>query len=110
MTDKPAFQPFGFAGCLYDNDTKLCHFGARDYDAEVGRWLQKGPIDFGGGDTNLYGYIWHDPINLIDPSGLIGVFVGAGAQAGVGNPIRGPGLEVGTCGTNNNTNSFPLVT
>ena len=26
------FQPFGFAGGLYDQDTKLTRFGARDYD------------------------------------------------------------------------------
>ena len=28
----PGFQPFGFAGGLYDQDTKLVRFGARDYD------------------------------------------------------------------------------
>jgi RHS repeat-associated protein len=64
------FQPFGFAGCLFDSDSKLCHFGSRDYDASVGRWLTKDPILFGGGDSNLYGYVLSDPINWIDPSGL----------------------------------------
>lgn len=64
------FQPFGFAGCLYDVDTKLCHFGARDYDASTGRWLSKDPVLFKGGDANLYGYVLQDPINLIDPAGL----------------------------------------
>ncbi len=66
------FQPFGFAGCLYDTDTKLCHFGAREYDGSIGRWLMKDPILFGGGDTNLYGYVLQDPINFIDPEGLNG--------------------------------------
>ncbi len=66
----PGFQPFGFAGGLYDPDTKLTHFGAREYDASVGRWLTKDPILFAGGDTNLYGYVLQDPINWIDPSGL----------------------------------------
>lgn len=66
----PGFTPFGFAGCLYDVDTKLCRFGARDYDARVGRWLSKDPILFAGGDTNLYGYVMQDPINGIDPDGL----------------------------------------
>ena len=27
---KLGFQPFGFAGGLYDNQTKLVRFGARD--------------------------------------------------------------------------------
>lgn len=33
----PGFQPFGFAGGLYDDDTGLVRFGARDYDAYSGR-------------------------------------------------------------------------
>lgn len=64
------FQPFGFAGGLYDADTKLVRFGARDYDPEVGRWTTKDPIRFNGGDTNLYGYVMNDPVNLIDSNGL----------------------------------------
>src|SRR5262249_35654150 len=34
----PGFQPFSFAGGLYDKDTGLVRFGTRDYDAQVGRW------------------------------------------------------------------------
>lgn len=66
----PGFQPFGFAGGLYDPDTKLVRFGARDYDAETGRWTSKDPIDFFGGDTNLYGYCLNDPVNWRDQDGL----------------------------------------
>ena len=66
----PGFQPFGFAGGLYDQDTKLVRFGARDYDPSSGRWTAKDPIRFTGGDTNLYGYVLDEPINLVDPSGL----------------------------------------
>ena len=33
-----SFQPFGFAGGLYDHQTGLIRFGARDYDSEAGRW------------------------------------------------------------------------
>lgn len=67
----PGFQPFGFAGGLYDRDTGLVHFGARDYDPRTGRWTTKDPIGFDGGDTNLYAYTMNDPVNLIDPSGLL---------------------------------------
>jgi len=66
----PEFQPFGFAGGLYDTDTQLVRFGARDYDAEIGRWASKDPILFDGEDTNLYGYAINDPINFIDSLGL----------------------------------------
>ncbi len=65
----PTFQPFGFAGGLYDPDTGLVRFGARDYDAEVGRWTTKDPIGFEGGDANLYAYVGSDPINFVDPNG-----------------------------------------
>jgi RHS repeat-associated protein len=67
----PGFQPFGFAGGLYDPQTKLIRFGARDYDAETGRWTAKDPILFDGGDPNLYGYVLNDPVNRVDPLGLV---------------------------------------
>jgi RHS repeat-associated protein len=54
LDTNPGFQPFGFAGGLYDPDTGLIRFGARDYDAEVGRWTAKDPLLFDGGDTNPY--------------------------------------------------------
>ena len=66
----PRFQPFGFAGGLYDPLTTLTRFGARDYDAETGRWTAKDPILFAGGDVSLYGYVAGDPVNFVDPSGL----------------------------------------
>jgi RHS repeat-associated protein len=63
------FQPFAFAGGLYDQHTKLTRFGARDYDAFTGRWTTKDPILFAGGDLNLYGYVLNNPINIDDVSG-----------------------------------------
>jgi RHS repeat-associated protein len=65
----PGFQPFGFAGGLYDRDTRLVHLGAREYDAETGRWTAKDPARFEGGDANLYVYVSNDPVNLVDPDG-----------------------------------------
>ena len=70
LDTNPGFQPFGFAGGLYDRDTGLVRFGARDYDPQTGRWTAKDPILFEGGDANLYRYIEGDPINWIDPNGL----------------------------------------
>ena len=67
----PAFVvPFGFAGGLHDRDTGLVRFGYRDYDPDTGRWTAKDPILFAGGDTDLYGYVLKDPVNLVDQDGL----------------------------------------
>jgi RHS repeat-associated protein len=57
LDTNPGFQPFGFAGGLYDADTGLVRFGARDYDPEIGRWTAKDPILFGGGQGNVYVYV-----------------------------------------------------
>ncbi|RMF17497.1 MAG: RHS repeat-associated core domain-containing protein, partial [Candidatus Dadabacteria bacterium] len=67
----PGFQPFGFAGGLYDHETGLVRFGARDYDPEVGRWTVKDPIRFEGGDTNIYAYCGGDPVNCVDSNGKL---------------------------------------
>ncbi len=66
----PGLQPFGFAGGLVDMHTGLIRYGARDYDPSIGRWTVKDPIAFAGGDENLYAYVFGDPVNLVDPSGL----------------------------------------
>jgi RHS repeat-associated protein len=66
----PGFQPFGFAGGLYDAATGLVRFGARDYDASSGTWTSKDPIRFQSGSPNIYGYAQGDPVNHVDSSGL----------------------------------------
>lgn len=70
LDTNPGFQPFAFAGGIYDQDTKLTLFGARNYDAETGRWISKDPILFNGKQGNLYVYVNNDPVNYLDPNGL----------------------------------------
>jgi RHS repeat-associated protein len=69
LDTNPGFQPFGYAGGLYDVETALVRFGARDYDAVVGRWLAKDPSGLQGG-VNLYRYANGDPITYQDVQGL----------------------------------------
>ncbi|MFN0095956.1 MAG: PKD domain-containing protein [Dehalococcoidia bacterium] len=59
--------PFGFAGGLYDPLTGLVRFGARDYDAEIGRWTTVDPVI---SSTNAYEYAFNDPITFADYDGL----------------------------------------
>jgi RHS repeat-associated protein len=63
------WQPFGFAGGVYDVTTGIVRFGARDYDPTMRRWTQKDPRSIGGGQSNVYVYVGDDPINATDSSG-----------------------------------------
>jgi RHS repeat-associated protein len=82
--------PFRFAGGLWDGDTGLVRFGARDYDPGVGRWTAKDPILWGGGQANLYEYAGSSPVVFVDISGqhpilyylVFGLAIGAGSDAG----------------------------
>ena len=67
---QPGYVSLGYAGGLRDAATGLVRFGARDYDARVGRWTCKDPVRFGGGTTNLYSYVASAPTNNVDPLGL----------------------------------------
>ncbi|AUX41281.1 uncharacterized protein SOCE26_026910 [Sorangium cellulosum] len=86
LDTNPGFQPFGFAGGLYDRETKLVRFGARDYDPSVGRWTSKDASGFAGG-PNFYAYGHNDPVNYVDPDGRLGIL----ATAGVGFVAGGVG-------------------
>jgi RHS repeat-associated protein len=66
----PGFQTFGFGTGQYDVDTGLVRIGARDLDPIVGRWITRDPAGFLA-STNVYSYAANDPVNHIDPTGLI---------------------------------------
>lgn len=69
---EPEFRlPIGFAGGLQDYDTGLVILGHRAYDPVVGRFLSKDPLGDTGGEGDLYDYCIDDPVNLVDPEGLM---------------------------------------
>jgi RHS repeat-associated protein len=90
----PGFQPFGFAGGLYDQDTRVVRFGGRDYNSATGRWTAKDPKLLSGGDLNLYVYGSSDPINVIDPLGKDSFAISGYAGIGGGITISSAGGHV----------------
>jgi hypothetical protein len=65
------------------NRPGLVRFGARDYDPETGRWTAKDPIGFDGGDSNLYAYVFNEPITRIDADGKVSESVFGALLAGL---------------------------
>jgi RHS repeat-associated protein len=54
-----------------ENDgTGLYYYRNRFYHPELQRFVSEDPIEFFGGDPNLYSYVINNPANFIDPSGL----------------------------------------
>jgi RHS repeat-associated protein len=68
-------NPFRFTGREFDAETHLYFYRARYYDPSIGRFISEDPIQFGGG-INFYRYAFNNPINFIDPWGLIWVTAG----------------------------------
>jgi RHS repeat-associated protein len=61
------YQFCGFWGYRNDQDAGLLHVGARYYEVETGRWVQKDPIL----SLNNYIYCINIPTEFIDPNGTV---------------------------------------
>jgi len=53
-----------------DDGTSLLFYRARYYSPTLQRFISEDPIEFRGGDSNLYAYAGNSPIAFSDPSGL----------------------------------------
>ena len=87
-------QPLTFGGRLgvQDDAGDAYYMRARIYDAGLGRFTTRDPIDLRGGDTNLYRYVHNDPINASDPTGLAPF--GGTLPAGLPIPTRPGSLPI----------------
>ncbi len=76
------FEPFGntsVTGAATTNSfvytgreldpTALYFYRARYYNAQLQRFISEDPLEFGGGDVNLYAYTGNSPTNFADPTG-----------------------------------------
>ena len=79
----------GAMGYFTDWETGLQLLGHRFYDSTSGRFLNRDPMDTGGG-INVYGYVSNNPLDVVDPSGYMGSGRGGGG-GGVSHGGWGPG-------------------
>ena len=61
----------------------LYDFGARNYDAAIGRWFNMDPLAEKYLGISTYAYVANSPINAIDPDGRLIIFIN-GQHAGDG--------------------------
>jgi RHS repeat-associated protein len=61
-------NPFQYTG--RENDaTGLYYYRARYYHPGLRRFISEDPLEFDGGDANLYAYVFNRPTNYVDPLG-----------------------------------------
>jgi RHS repeat-associated protein len=60
----------GYTGHHHHGKSGLVLTWYRAYDPVTGRWLSRDPIGEEGG-INLYGYVLNNPVNAVDPLGLL---------------------------------------
>lgn len=59
-----------FSGQLYDSFSGLVYNYFRDYDSSTGRYVQSDPLGLEGG-ISTYSYVESNPLNSVDPMGLL---------------------------------------
>jgi RHS repeat-associated protein len=84
-----------FAGSEWIAEALVYDSRNRVYSPHLGRFHQPDPMQFDGGDTNLYRYVGNDPVNRVDPLGLYAIVRDNCGEVSVNIPIMflGPGAS-----------------
>lgn len=82
-----------FPGQYYDKETNLHYNYHRDYDPQLGRFVQSDPIGLQGG-INTYTYVGGNPLTFSDSDGLQAQAAGCAIGLPFGGPI-GCGIGIG---------------
>lgn len=91
-TTATPFQFVGTAGYYRDSSSRT-YVQARYLQTQQGRWMTQDPINFAGGDWNLFRYVSNNPPTLLDRSGLVEDII-------IGIPPKNPApVEPGDAGT-----------
>ena len=75
----PASVRFQYTGQQWLPELGMHYYKNRIYYPQIGRFMQTDPIGVAGG-VNLYAYVGGDPINRIDPLGLVDEIVVTGRR------------------------------
>ena len=80
--------PLRFPGQYFDTETATHYNYFRDYDPQIGRYVQSDPVGLAGG-INTYPYVDGNPLSGTDPLGLLNFFVQGGGSLVVGGGGEG---------------------
>ena len=67
-------NPYAYTSRELDHRTGFYYYRSRWYNPNTGRFLSTDLIEFEAGDSNLYRYVANNPINFIDPYGLLCIY------------------------------------
>jgi len=113
----PPKVPFTYTSREWEPEVEMYFYRARFMDPRLGRFRSQDPLGFAGGDLNIMAYCGNNPVNALDPLGLVqwkevgtgvlttiggvGSMVGGAilTDTGVGAPLGVPAMLGGAVST-----------